>query len=75
VVAVKATTAASSAHRPDRSNTGATLYIEPDELVELSNDLEDAVFEEKKRSPDLWTLTKLILDQQEASSTASRCWP
>jgi DNA mismatch repair protein MutS2 len=51
----------------DRSNTGATLYIEPDELVELSNDLEDAVFEEKKEvGRILWTLTKMILDQQEA---------
>jgi DNA mismatch repair protein MutS2 len=51
----------------DRSNTGATLYVEPDELVELSNDLEDAVFEEKKEvGRILWTLTKLILDQQEA---------
>ena len=51
----------------DRSNTGATLYIEPDELVELSNDLEDAVFEEKKEvGRILWVLTKMILDQQEA---------
>jgi len=51
----------------DRSNTGATLFIEPDELVELSNDLEDAVFEEKKEvGRILWTLTKMILDQQEA---------
>jgi DNA mismatch repair protein MutS2 len=51
----------------DRSNTGATLYIEPDELVELSNDLEDAVFEEKKEvGRILWLLTKMILDQQEA---------
>jgi DNA mismatch repair protein MutS2 len=50
----------------DRSNTGATLFIEPDELVELSNDLEDAVFEEKKEvGRILWTLTKMILDQQE----------
>jgi DNA mismatch repair protein MutS2 len=51
----------------DRSNTGATLYIEPDELVELSNELEDAVFEEKKEvGRILWLLTKMILDQQEA---------
>ncbi|OHB66751.1 MAG: hypothetical protein A2Y76_02575 [Planctomycetes bacterium RBG_13_60_9] len=51
----------------DRSNTGATLYIEPDDLVELSNDLEDAVFEEKKEvGRILWLLTKMILDQQEA---------
>ncbi len=51
----------------DRSNTGATLYVEPDELVELSNELEDAVFEEKKEvGRILWTLTRMVLDQQEA---------
>ncbi len=50
----------------DRSNTGATLYVEPDELVELSNELEDAVFEEKKEvGRILWVLTKMVLDQQE----------
>ncbi len=51
----------------DRSNTGATLYVEPDELVELSNELEDAVFEEKKEVDRiLWVLTKMVLDQQDA---------
>jgi len=51
----------------DRSNTGATLYVEPDELVELSNELEDAVFEEKKEvGRILWVLTKIVLDQQDA---------
>jgi DNA mismatch repair protein MutS2 len=51
----------------DRSNTGATLYVEPDELVELSNDLEDALFEEKKEiGRILWALTKMVLDEQEA---------
>lgn len=51
----------------DRSNTGATLYVEPDELVELSNELEDAVFEEKKEvGRILWVLTRGVLDQQEA---------
>jgi DNA mismatch repair protein MutS2 len=51
----------------DRSNTGATLYIEPDELVELSNDLEDALFEEKKEiGRILWDLTRMLLDQQDA---------
>jgi DNA mismatch repair protein MutS2 len=51
----------------DRSNTGATLYVEPDELVELSNELEDAVFEEKKEvGRILWVLTKMVLDQQDA---------
>jgi DNA mismatch repair protein MutS2 len=67
VIAVKAT------HRHairgtvlDRSNTGATLFVEPDELVELSNELEDAVFEERKEvGRILWVLTKTVLDQQD----------
>ncbi|MDI9432569.1 MAG: hypothetical protein QM570_12700 [Planctomycetota bacterium] len=51
----------------DRSNTGATLYVEPDELVEMSNELEDALFEEKKEvGRILWHLTRLVLDEQEA---------
>jgi DNA mismatch repair protein MutS2 len=51
----------------DRSNTGATVFIEPDELVELSNDMEDAVFEEKKEvGRILWQLTKMVLDEQQA---------
>jgi len=51
----------------DRSNTGATLYVEPDELVELSNELEDALFEEKKEvGRILWVLTKMVLDEQES---------
>ncbi len=51
----------------DRSNTGATLYIEPDELVEVSNELEDVLFEEKKEiGRILWLLTKMVLDQQKA---------
>ena len=46
----------------DRSNSGSTLYIEPDELVELSNDLEDAQFEEKKEVDRiLWELTHMVL--------------
>ncbi len=50
----------------DRSNTGATLYVEPDALVEMSNDLEDAVFEEKKEvGRILWQLTRMLLDAQE----------
>lgn len=51
----------------DRSNSGATLYVEPDELVELSNDLEDARFEEKKEVDRiLWELTHQVLSQQES---------
>jgi DNA mismatch repair protein MutS2 len=50
----------------DRSNTGATLYVEPDALVELSNDLEDAVFEERKEvGRILWQLTHAILTAQD----------
>ncbi len=49
----------------DRSNTGATLYIEPDALVELSNELEDALFEERKEvGRILWELTRLVLDRR-----------
>ncbi|MCF7974388.1 MAG: hypothetical protein K9N55_11275 [Phycisphaerae bacterium] len=49
----------------DRSHTGATLYVEPDELVELSNDLEDARFAEKKEVDRLlWQLTHQVLSQQ-----------
>jgi len=51
----------------DRSNTGATLYVEPDALVELSNDLEDALFEEKKEVDRiLRDLTRLVLDEEKA---------
>jgi len=51
----------------DRSNTGATLYVEPDELVELSNEFEDVLFEEKKEIGHiLFELTRLILDQRES---------
>lgn len=50
----------------DRSNTGATLYVEPDALVELSNELEDALFEERKEiGRILWQLTKLVLDERD----------
>ncbi|MHC4572615.1 MAG: endonuclease MutS2 [Planctomycetota bacterium] len=49
----------------DRSNTGATLYIEPDSLVELSNELEDAVFAEKKEvGRILWELSKAVLNER-----------
>ncbi|MHC4617800.1 MAG: endonuclease MutS2 [Planctomycetota bacterium] len=50
----------------DRSNTGATLYIEPDSLVELSNELEDALFEEKKEvGRILWLLSRTVLDERK----------
>ena len=50
----------------DRSNSGATLYVEPDELIELSNDLENARFEEKKEVDRiLWELTHQVLSDQD----------
>ncbi len=50
----------------DRSNTGATLYVEPDALVELNNEMEDALFEEKKEvGRILWQLTRAVLDEQK----------
>ncbi len=50
----------------DRSNTGATLYIEPDALMELSNDLEEALFEEKKEVDRiLWELTHAVLARHD----------
>ncbi len=66
VVAIKAT------HRQslrgvvlDRSNTGATLYVEPEPLVELSNELEDARYEEKKEIDRiLWQLSQAVLDRK-----------
>ena len=53
----------------DRSNTGATLYIEPEELIELDNQLEDAIFAEKTEvGRILWELTKMVLDNQQQIS-------
>jgi len=50
----------------DRSRTGATLFVEPDELVEASNELEEAAYEEKKEIDRiLWTLTKAILNERK----------
>ena len=47
----------------DRSNSGATLFVEPDALVELSNELEDVLFEEKKEvGRILFQLTRMVLD-------------
>jgi DNA mismatch repair protein MutS2 len=50
----------------DRSRTGATLFVEPDELVEISNELEEAAYEEKKEIDRiLWTLTRAILQERK----------
>jgi DNA mismatch repair protein MutS2 len=51
----------------DRSNTGATLYIEPDSLVELSNELEEALFAEKKEvGRILWGLSKGVMNERKS---------
>ena len=51
----------------DRSNSGATLFVEPDELVEPSNELEEAVYEEKKEVDRiLRELTKAIVRERKA---------
>ncbi len=50
----------------DRSNSGATLYVEPYELAELSNELEDTLSQEKKEVWQiLWSLTKAVLEQRD----------
>ncbi len=51
----------------DRSGSGATLFVEPDELVDLSNELEEAVYGEKKEvGRILWELTKAIMQERKA---------
>ncbi|MBN1844728.1 MAG: hypothetical protein JW810_03525 [Sedimentisphaerales bacterium] len=51
----------------DRSNSGATLYVEPYALAELSNQLEDALSEEKKEIwRILWQLTRAVLQHRQA---------
>ena len=51
----------------DRSNSGATLFVEPDELVEPSNELEEAVYEERKEvNRILRELTKMIVQERKA---------
>ena len=50
----------------DRSNSGATLYVEPYGLAELSNELEDTISQEKKEVWQiLWTLTKAVLEHRD----------
>ncbi|MHC4645572.1 MAG: endonuclease MutS2 [Planctomycetota bacterium] len=50
----------------DRSNTGATLYVEPEQLVELSNELEEATFARQKEiGRILWELTRAIIDTRK----------
>jgi len=57
----------------DRSRTGATLFIEPDELIEPSNELEEATYEEKKEVDRiLWQLTKAIVQERKSILTSTK---
>jgi DNA mismatch repair protein MutS2 len=50
----------------DKSQTGATLYIEPHELVALGNELNALVFEERDEvTRVLWELTRQCYERRE----------
>jgi len=50
----------------DRSHTGATVYVEPRELVLLANEVDDLRFEERREVERLlWELTLAIRDQRD----------
>ncbi|MFW6162685.1 MAG: endonuclease MutS2, partial [Planctomycetota bacterium] len=50
----------------DRSQTGATVYVEPRELVLLANELDDLRFEERREVTRLlWDLTFAVRDQRQ----------
>ena len=50
----------------DRSNTGATLYVEPEALGELSSQLEDQLAEETKEiARILWELTRTVTSRRD----------
>ncbi len=49
----------------DRSQTGATVYVEPRELVLLANQVDDLRFEERREVERiLWELTLAVRDQR-----------
>jgi DNA mismatch repair protein MutS2 len=51
----------------DRSQTGATVYLEPRELVLLANEVDDLRFEERREIERLlWELTLAVRDEREA---------
>ncbi|MBM4040739.1 MAG: endonuclease MutS2 [Planctomycetes bacterium] len=51
----------------DRSQTGATVYIEPRELVLLANEVDDLRFEERREVERiLWELTLAVREQRDA---------
>jgi DNA mismatch repair protein MutS2 len=48
----------------DKSNTGATVYIEPHAVTELANEFEDTRFEESREvTRILWELTRRLADR------------
>jgi len=50
----------------DHSQTGQTVFIEPQELVALGNQLDDAVFEERREvARILWEITKVVADNRD----------
>jgi len=50
----------------DRSQTGATVYIEPRELVLLANEVDDLRFDERREVERiLWELTLAVREQRE----------
>ena len=56
----------------DRSQSGATLLVEPYTITELSNELEDELYAEKKEvGRILWELTQKVLGQKEALMQAT----
>ncbi len=50
----------------DRSGTGATAYVEPEEVVDDQNKLRDrAIDEQREVARILWELTRLALDRED----------
>jgi DNA mismatch repair protein MutS2 len=61
----------------DHSQTGQTVFVEPQELVALGNQLDDALFEERREvTRILWEITKIIADSRDAiiSTVRALAW-
>lgn len=56
----------------DRSSTGATLYIEPMRLVNLNNDLQEAMLEEEEEVRRIYKLLSLEV-RKESNSLMDAC--
>jgi len=51
----------------DRSQTGATVYVEPRDLVLLGNEVDDVRFEERREVERLlWRITLAVRDQRQS---------